>query len=211
MHHNTGKIIDLPKIYDIRGNLSVIESLKEFIHPIKRVYWIYDVPGGIVRGSHAFKEQVELIIALSGSFDVILNDGENQETFSLRRSYHALLVPRMRWRTIENFSTNSLCLIISSTHFDINDYIYNFQDFKELLSVSNEYINVNSYNTDETKNINNHFANKKLDTYKSTNIDLCKLYALPQIHNLSGNLTSLNSGIDIPFNIRRVYYLYDIP
>lgn len=125
------QIIQLPKIIDPRGNLSFFENPDQLPFEIARTYWIYDVPGGEVRGSHAFKEQQELIIALSGSFDVILNDGIKEEKFSLNRSYYGLYIPKMYWRKLENFSTNSLALIVSDKKFDDNDYIRNFQEFKE--------------------------------------------------------------------------------
>jgi uncharacterized RmlC-like cupin family protein len=97
---------------------------------MRRVYWIYDVPGGEIRGGHAFREQEEAIIALSGSFDVLLHDGKNKQNYSLNRSYLGLYVPNMIWRTIENFSTNALCLVISSTKFDDNDYVRDFEIFQ---------------------------------------------------------------------------------
>ena len=124
------KIIQLPKILDKRGNLSFFESPNQIPFEIKRTYWIYDVPGGEVRGSHAFREQQEFIIALSGSFDVVLNDGNTEKTFTLNRSYYGLYVPKMMWRQMKNFSTNSLALVLASTDFDINDYIYDFDEFK---------------------------------------------------------------------------------
>ncbi len=111
-------IIDLPKMPDLRGNLSYIEEETHLPFVIKRVYWIYDVPGGEHRGSHAFKSTEELIVAISGSFDVVLHDGEKQYRFHLNRSYYGVLVPKMMWRMIENFSTNSFALIIASTGYD---------------------------------------------------------------------------------------------
>lgn len=126
------KIIELPKILDERGNLSFFENKNQIPFNIKRTYWIYDVPGGEVRGSHAFKESIEFIIALSGSFDVILNDGVKEYKYSLNRSYYGLLVPNMYWRKIENFSTNSLALIVSSIGYKKEDYIYDFEEFKTL-------------------------------------------------------------------------------
>ncbi|RRN77713.1 WxcM-like domain-containing protein, partial [Pseudoxanthomonas sp. SGD-10] len=102
------KIIELPKILDKRGNLSFFENSKQVPFEIVRTYWIYDVPGGQLRGSHAFKEQQEFIVALSGSFDVVLHDGNHEIKFSLNRSYYGLYIPSMYWRRIENFSTNSL-------------------------------------------------------------------------------------------------------
>ena len=126
------KIINLPKIVDPRGNLSFFENEKQLPFNIERTYWIYDVPGGESRGSHAFKEQQEFIIALSGSFDVILNDGQNEERFSLNRSYYGLYIPKMYWRRLENFSTNSLALIVSDRKFDMEDYVRDFDEFKNL-------------------------------------------------------------------------------
>ena len=124
------KIIQLPKILDSRGNLSFFENSNQIPFDIKRTYWIYDVPGGEMRGSHAFKESHEFIIALSGSFDIVLNDGENEMKYSLNRSYYGLYVPNLLWRSIENFSTNSLALIVSSIPYDAIDYIRDFDEFK---------------------------------------------------------------------------------
>lgn len=122
-------IIDLPKYLDNRGNLSFIEEDTHLPFRIRRVYWIYDVPGGESRGGHAFRSTEELIVALSGSFDVVLNDGEKEYRFSLNRSYYGLYVPSMMWRLIENFSTNSLALVIASTDYDISEYIRDFNEF----------------------------------------------------------------------------------
>lgn len=126
------QIINLPKIIDKRGNLSFFENPRQLPFEIARTYWIYDVPGGETRGSHAFKEQQEFIVALSGSFDVVLDDGETEEKFSLNRSYYGLYVPKMYWRRLENFSTNSLALIVSDKKYDANDYIRDFEEFKKL-------------------------------------------------------------------------------
>lgn len=125
-------LIHLPKILDKRGNLSFFEYPNQLPFEIARTYWIYDVPGGEVRGSHAFKEQQEFIIALSGSFDVVLNDGEKEEKFTLNRSYYGLYIPKMLWRTLENFSTNSLALIVSDKMYADSDYIRDFNDFKKM-------------------------------------------------------------------------------
>jgi dTDP-4-dehydrorhamnose 3,5-epimerase-like enzyme len=123
------KLINLPKFEDARGNLSIIEEHKEIPFKIERTYWIYDVPGGQIRGGHAFKEQQELIVALSGSFDVVLDDGENKQIFSLNRSYYGLYVPAMMWRQMQNFSTNALALVLSSTLFLPQDYIRDYNEF----------------------------------------------------------------------------------
>jgi oxalate decarboxylase/phosphoglucose isomerase-like protein (cupin superfamily) len=130
------EIIDLPKVEDSRGNLSFIEEVNHIPFKIQRVYWIYDVPGGESRGSHAFKETEELIIALSGSFDAILHDGKTEQNFSLNRSYYGIYIPKMTWRKLENFSTNSLALILSSTEYSQTDYIRDFDRFLNLISKS---------------------------------------------------------------------------
>ena len=129
------KMIQLPKISDPRGNLSVIEELKDIPFKIERTYWIYDVPGGECRGGHAYKENQEFIVALSGSFDVVLDDGKEKKTFSLNRSYSGLYVPKGMWREMENFSTNSLALVLSSTKYDTNDYIRDYQEFLKFAGV----------------------------------------------------------------------------
>ena len=123
------RVIELPKILDRRGNLSIVEENKEIPFKIKRTYWIYDVPGGEIRGGHAYNENQEFIIALSGSFDIIIYDGKARRKFSLNRSYYGLYVPQQLWRQIENFSTNSLALVLSSTIYDENDYIREYEKF----------------------------------------------------------------------------------
>lgn len=126
------QLITLPKILDRRGNLSFFENAKHIPFTIQRTYWIYDVPGGEIRGSHAFKKSTEFIVALSGSFDVVLHDGTKEVKYSLNRSYYGLYVPNMLWRRLENFSTNSLALIVSSIKYDKADYIRDFNQFKTL-------------------------------------------------------------------------------
>ncbi len=128
----TPQIIQLPKIEDSRGNLSFYESLNHIPFEIKRSCWIYDVPGGQTRGGHSFKSQHEFIIALSGSFDVKLNDGVSEKTYSLNRSYYGLYVPNMIWRELLNFSTNSLALIVSSANYSGADYIRDYNVFQKL-------------------------------------------------------------------------------
>lgn len=123
------QIIQLPRFEDPRGNLSFIEEEKHVPFKIERTYWIYDVPGGQVRGGHAFKEQQELIVALSGSFDVVIDDGAVKHTFSLNRSYYGLYIPAGLWRQMQNFSTNSLAMVLSSTPFRETDYIREYNDF----------------------------------------------------------------------------------
>jgi len=125
-------VVELPRFCDIRGNLSYIEEDTNLPFEIRRVYWIYDVPGGEQRGGHAFRETNELIIALSGSFDIILSNGEQEWRFALNRSYYGVLVPKMIWRKLENFSTNSLALILASTDYFEDDYIREMDEFIQM-------------------------------------------------------------------------------
>lgn len=127
-------IIDLPKVTDPRGNLSFIQNNDQIPFDIKRVYWIYDVPGGMFRDGHAFRQQHEFIVALSGSFDVVLSDGNQERRIHMSRSYYGLYVPPMTWRSIDNFSTNSVALVLSSTLYDPNDYIRDFELYKTIVN-----------------------------------------------------------------------------
>lgn len=126
------KIIQLPKFLDSRGNLSFVEQLNHIPFEIKRTYWIYDVPGGEDRGGHAFRENQEVVIALSGAFDVVVDDGENKKTFALNRSYYGLYIPKGLWRTMENFSTNSFALEFGSVDYSADDYIRDYDEFLKL-------------------------------------------------------------------------------
>ncbi len=132
MTYSQPEIISLPKILDERGNLSFLEENNHVPFPIERIHWIYDVPGGQTRGGHAYKTGVEYIVALSGSFDVVVKTGEKESRFHLNRSYFGLLVPALFWRHMENFSTNSLALVISGNRYDPDDYIRNMEDLKKL-------------------------------------------------------------------------------
>ena len=125
-------IIDLPKILDKRGNLSFVEEFTHIPFKIERSYWIYDVPGGERRGGHVYKANQEFVIALSGSFDVVLDDGVERKVFTLNRSYYGLYIPNMVWRQMETFSTNSLALILASTSFTSEDYLYDYNLFKKI-------------------------------------------------------------------------------
>ncbi len=126
------KIVELPRFLDARGNLSFAEQQKHIPFEIKRTYWIYDVPGGEARGGHAFKENQEFIVALSGAFDVVVDDGVQKKTFLLNRSYFGLYVPVGLWRTMVNFSTNSFALEFGSEHYDKEDYIRNYEEFLKM-------------------------------------------------------------------------------
>lgn len=125
-------LIQLPKFLDSRGNLSFVEQKSHIPFEIKRTYWLYDVPGGENRGGHAYRENEEFIVALSGSFDVILDNGHNKMRYTLNRSYYGLYVPKGLWREMENFSTNALALVLSSTGYDAEDYVRDYDEFLKL-------------------------------------------------------------------------------
>ena len=126
------RLIDLPKILDHRGNLTFIEGNQHVPFDIKRIYYLYDVPGGATRGGHAHKKLEQFIIAAMGSFDVILDDGLEQKRFHLNRSYYGLYIPTMVWRELDNFSSGSVCLAVVSEYYDETDYIRDYDTFKKL-------------------------------------------------------------------------------
>lgn len=126
------KIIELPKFLDSRGNLSFVEQLNHIPFEIKRTYWIYDVPGGEARGGHAFRQNHEFIVALSGAFDVVVDDGVQKRVFTMNRSYYGLYIPSGLWREMVNFSTNSVALEFGSTHYDVTDYVHDYSEFLKL-------------------------------------------------------------------------------
>lgn len=128
------KLIDLPKITDPRGNLSVIEGDVHIPFVIKRVYYLYDVPGGSSRAGHGHKELQQLIVAMSGSFDVIVDDGHERKKFHLNRSYYGLYIPKMMWREVENFSSGGVCLVLASTLYDRADYYHDYDDFVRVVN-----------------------------------------------------------------------------
>lgn len=129
------RIIDLPKYTDPRGNLSVIEGGDHIPFDIKRVYYLYDVPGGSSRAGHGHKDLQQLIIAMSGSFDVIVDNGHERKKFHLNRSYHGLYIPKMMWREVENFSSGGVCLVLASTNYDPSDYYHDYDEFAEVVKV----------------------------------------------------------------------------
>lgn len=132
MKKDNSEIINLPKYLDARGNLSFVEQFNHIPFEIRRTYWLYDVPGGESRGGHAYRENEEFIVALSGSFDVILDDGTEKKLFTLNRSYYGLYVPKGLWREMVNFSTNSLAMILSSTDYDANDYVRDYDIYLKM-------------------------------------------------------------------------------
>lgn len=201
------KLLGLPKIEDPRGNLSIIEQFRQIPFEIKRAYWIYDVPGGKNRGGHAYKENQEFIVALSGSFDVELDDGKNIQTFSLNRSYFGVYVPKGMWRTMKNFSTNSLALVLSSTEYDENDYIMDYNEFKTWTK-DNSKVTVSTVNSSSVK-VNEVKASFSANEGKS--VFDCSLCELNKMHDKEGNLTFMYENVHVPFPINRVFYSYDIP
>lgn len=201
------KLLGLPKIEDPRGNLSIIEQIKQIPFEIKRVYWIYDVPGGKDRGAHAYKENEEFIVALSGSFDIELDDGSNKQTFSLNRSYFGVYVPKGMWRTMKNFSTNSLALVLSSTKYDKDDYIMDYAEFKAW--VKNPSIKTISSGNETSVKVNN--PSGSFSAIEGKSVFDCSLCELNKMHDVEGNLTYIYENVHVPFPINRVFYSYDIP
>ena len=196
------KIIKLPKHGDRRGNLSLVQSFLQVPFDIHRVFWIYDVPGDSIRGGHAYYTTEEFVVALSGSFDVVVNDGVNEYIYHLNRSYYGLYIPKMMWREMKNFSTNSVALVIANTQYDERDYILDFDKFKNYIY---------------SKTIDSHFNLNVLKPRKYNHVDNrltvydCSVINLPKFNFDEGNLTVVESYTNLPFKIERAFYLYDIP
>ncbi len=207
-------IFDLPKVSDPRGNLSFLESEGHVPFRVRRAYWIYDVPGGMRREGHAFRSQQEVIIALSGSFDVVLNDGTGEVRHHMARSHYALYVPPMTWREIDNFSTNSVVLVLSSEDYDPADYIEDFDEYLRLLPLADRPIH-NGQQPRETMfggtDAQSSAVTKGSPTVPVGDVDACRMIELDRHHHANGNLSVAQNGDPIPFDINRVYYLYDIP
>lgn len=198
---NDCKIIELPKFLDARGNLSFAQNNTQIPFEIKRTYWIYDVPGGEARGGHAERENEELIIAMSGSFDIIVDDGQTMKTFTLNRSYYGLYIPKGIWRDISNFSTNSLALEFGSIPYDVNDYIRNYDEFMKYSAQAKD-----EQPMPLKENVIAPASNQKFNVFDCTMIELDKHHS-----NRKGNLTVVENGKTLPFDVKRVYYLYDVP
>lgn len=201
---NDCKIIELPKFLDARGNLSFAENYKQVPFEIKRTYWLYDVPGGIARGGHAEINNEELIISMSGSFEILVDDGTKQKTFTLNRSYYGLYIPKGLWREIKEFSTNALALEFGSIPYDVNDYIRNYDAF---LAYSNTVV-ANDTSQVELPVVEQEHEGK----YDLFNVFDCSMIELDRHHSdRRGNLTVVENGKTLPFDVKRVYYLYDVP
>lgn len=197
------RIIELPKITDPRGNLSFVEQLNHIPFEIKRTYWLYDVPGGVSRGGHAEIQNEEVIIAISGAFDIVVDDGEHNKTFTLNRSYYGLFIPKGLWREIKNFSTNALALEFGSIPYDINDYI---RDYGAYLTFLQKQKNTRKVFLKES------YIPDRVKMTKNYNVFDCTIVELDRHHSdRKGNLTVVENGVTLPFDVKRVYYLYDIP
>lgn len=198
------RIIELPKYLDARGNLSFAQNNTQIPFLIKRTYWLYDVPGDVNRGGHAEINNEELIIALSGAFDITVDDGREQRTFTLNRSYYGLYIPKGLWREIRNFSTNSLALEFGSTPYDTSDYIRDYDLFCRLAK-GQELISRKENLVIHTPCMNNTLK-------RHYNVFDCTMLELDKHHSdRKGNLTVVENGRTLPFDVKRVYYLYDIP
>lgn len=202
----TPKIIELPKFLDERGNLSFFENDNQLPFAIQRVHWIYDVPGGEERGGLAYKETEEFIVAMSGSFDVLVDDGKQQYHFSLNRSYMGVYVPAGTWRTITNYSTNAVAVIAASTHYDPNDAIRDYEEFSSW--VTNERVNElkNEGINEASSNLQSPITNRRYGVYD------CGIITLDRHHSQrKGDISVIENGETIPFDVKRIYYLYDVP
>lgn len=194
------RIIELPKFLDTRGNLSFAEQFTHIPFEIRRVYWLYDVPGGVARGGHAEKNNEELIIALSGAFEIVVDDGIKSKTFVLNRSYYGLYIPKGLWREIKEFSTNALALEFGSIPYSADDYIRDYEDFKQYAA--------GEHNNNE---ITPFMLRESLQNGPYSVFD-CSMIELDRHHSdRKGNLTVVENGKTLPFDVKRVYYLYDVP
>lgn len=197
-------IIQLPKVLDFRGNLSFLENNSQIPFDIQRVHWIYDVPGGETRGGVAYKETEEFIIAMSGSFDVVIDDGGKELIYSLNRSYMGVYVPKGIWRRIENFSTNSVAVITASTQYDVDDGIRNYEQFIEY--VHNKDIDA------KRATLCQHSTNDTQQREIQYSVYDCGIIELDRHHSdRKGDICVVENGKTVPFDTKRVYYLYDVP
>ena len=197
---NNAKIIELPKFLDVRGNLSFAEQYAQIPFEIRRAYWLYDVPGGVARGGHAEKNNEELIIALSGAFEIVIDDGTCSKTFVLNRSYYGLYIPKGLWREIKEFSTNAVALEFGSIPYSTDDYIRDYDAFlKYTKEKAIEYIV-------------EPLPDCKEDTSVKYSVFDCTMVELDKHHSdRRGNLTVVENGKTLPFDVKRVYYIYDVP
>lgn len=203
MNINDVRIIELPKFLDARGNLSFAENFAQIPFEIKRTYWLYDVPGGVNRGGHAEINNEEVVIAMSGAFDIVVDDGVQSKTFTLNRSYYGLYIPKGLWREIKEFSTNAIALEFGSIPYNVDDYIRSYDAF---LAYSK------SVSEKKKKPIQASGLKESKIGHKQYNVFDCTMVELDRHHSdRKGNLTVVENGKTLPFDVKRVYYLYDIP
>lgn len=201
------ELVDLPRILDRRGNLSFIQPATGIDFEIARVYWIYDVPGGALRHGHAFHRASELIVALSGSFDVVITDTAGKETtVHLNRSYLGLKIPPMTWRRIDNFSTNAVAMVLSSTPYDESDYIRQFDSYAA------QFASLEAMPAPTLLPAPPPFTYPTVDPHASSSVADCRIIELPRHIDPQGSLTVVdNANNAVDFTTRRVFYLYDVP
>lgn len=192
-------IIELPKFLDDRGNLSFLENNAHIPFEIKRVHWIYDVPGGESRGGVAYKTTEEFIVAMSGSFDVVVRDGEREWKFFLNRSYKGVYIPAGYWRSVENYSSNSVAVIAASTFYDPADAIRSMDELRAWT------------HGDEKINLRLETINHKFPIAKYS-VEDCRIVELDRHHSQrKGDISVVENGKEVPFDVKRIYYLYDVP
>lgn len=199
------RLIDLPRIRDPRGNLTFVENATHLPFDIARVYWLYDVPSDGCRDGHAFICQQELIVSLSGSFNVTVDDGTSSRTYTLNRPYAGLLVPALTWRTINNFSTNSAAMVLASTLYDPSDYLRDHDLFLRRVSQGPTA----SPSPAVPPHVSDRFDG--IDAHAVSSVDSCRIIDLPRHSGPMGSLSVVENAGATPFDVRRVYYLYDVP
>ena len=200
MNINDAKIIELPKFLDVRGNLSFAEQFAQIPFEIRRVYWLYDVPGGVARGGHAEKNNEELIIALSGAFEIVVDDGTSSKTFVLNRSYYGLYIPKGLWREIKEFSTNAVALEFGSIPYSADDYIRDYDMFLAYSKVESRKHEIAP------------LLKRSIDEKRMNSVFDCTMVELDKHHSdRKGNITVVENGATLPFDVKRVYYIYDVP
>ncbi len=193
------QIINLPKYLDERGNLSFFENDNQLPFAIKRVHWIYDVPGGEERGGVAYKTTEEFIVAMSGSFDVVVKNSEREWKFSLNRSYMGVYIPAGYWRAVENFSSNSVAVIAASTYYDPNDAVRDIT-----ASIDDRLKMIDEPHLDVVQN--------RQKNTKKYNVEDCGIIELDRHHSQrKGDISVVENGKEVPFDVKRIYYLYDVP
>ena len=202
---NQPYIIQLPKILDDRGNLSFLENRAQIPFEIKRVHWIYDVPGGEERGGIAYRETEEFIVAMSGSFDVVVKDGEHEWKFSLNRSYMGAYVPKGMWRAIENFSTNSIAVIAASTHYDPADGMRDLEELKAAPKPAKG-------GEEDSPEGSAASTIPPIEGFGVYTVYDCGIIELDRHHSArKGDISVVENGETVPFDTKRLYYLYDVP